>query len=214
MRSYPIIAREGAWIIAALAVGAIVTIRLAGPEWSVPWLLLLGLAVGLFRDPRRELPLAPLEVLAPVDGRVLDVGLCRSGLLERESLRVRIRVNPMGAYTLRAPIEGRILDPRDNVGEGSKLTGRGGMWLRSDEGDDVVVTFSGPAWPRPPFPLFRYGERVGHGQRSAFLRLVRTCEVYLPASVLPRVEAGQKVRAGQSTLARLRRGLDDEPTSV
>ncbi|MEL7310926.1 MAG: hypothetical protein AAFN07_05405 [Pseudomonadota bacterium] len=209
MRSYPVIASEGMWIILLIAAAAIGTALWAGPLWAIPWVIVLVLGILLFQDPRRELPLAPLSVLAPVDGRVLDVELCRTGLLDRQSLRIRIRNNPLGAYTLRAPVEGRLLDPRDNVAEGALPTGRGGMWLRSDEGDDVVVTFSGRHWFGGPRAMFRYGERVGHGQRCAYLRLVSVCEVYLPERVLPRIEAGQDVVAGQTVLAKLRRDLDD-----
>lgn len=209
MRSYPVIAPEGVSIILVIASAAASSAWFLGVLWAFPWLALLILAVLLFQDPRREVPLAPLSVLAPLDGTIVDVGLCRSGLLDRQSLRIRIRNNPLGAYTLRAPIEGRFLDPRDNAANGALQTARPGMWLRSDEGDDVVVAFSGPPRLWGPKAMFRYGERVGHGQRCAYLRLVPMCEVYLPERVLPRVEAGQRVTAGQTVLADLRRDLDD-----
>ncbi|MEL6368369.1 MAG: hypothetical protein AAFQ16_10475 [Pseudomonadota bacterium] len=209
MRSYSVIAPEGMWVLLAIAGAGIATSVWAGPLWSLPWVILFVFAILLFQDPRRELPLAPLSVLSPVDGTVLDVELCRSGLLDRQSLRIRIENNPLGAYTLRAPVEGRLLDPRDNIAEGALATGRGGMWLRTDEGDDVVVSFSGKQRFGGPCAMFRYGERVGHGQRCAYLRLVSVCEVYLPERVLPRVEAGQRVTAGQTVLAKLRRELDE-----
>ena len=146
----------------------------------------------------------PLAALSPVDGRVLDVGRCRSGLLDRESMRIIIKVNPMGAYTVRAPLEGKILDPRDNAKEGSRMTGRAGLWIRGDEGDDVVVTFSGGGWLGVPKAFRRYGERIGHGHRCAFLRLARRCELYLPADVLVRVEPGDTVVASVTELAEFR----------
>ncbi|MEM9173140.1 MAG: hypothetical protein AAGA84_10585 [Pseudomonadota bacterium] len=205
MRRHSSFAREGFWLFAALALAAILLARFAGPLWGLSMAVPLVLLLLLFRDPRREIPLAPKAVLAPVDGKVLDVALCRTGLLERQSLRVRIRVNPLGAYSARAPVEGKLLDPYDNAREGSRLTGRGGLWLRTDEGDDVVVTFVGRGFLGVPKAFHRYGERVGHGHRCAFLRLAAICEVYIPDTALPRVVPGEWVQASVDTLAEFKR---------
>lgn len=207
MRRHSAFAREGIWWFVGCAVLAVVIAKMVGPQWALFMLIPAGLLFALFQDPMRESPLRPLAALAPCDGKVQSVMKCRSGLLERESLRIIIRVNPLGAYTLRAPVEGRILDTRDNDREGSKKTGRGGLWLRTDEGDDVVVTFSGGGLLglfATPQSFRRYGERVGHGHRCGFLRLAARCEVYLPANALPRVEVGDRVQAAISVLADLK----------
>ncbi|MEM7612562.1 MAG: hypothetical protein AAF270_12835 [Pseudomonadota bacterium] len=202
---HSVFAREGFWLIGICVIGAVLLAKFAGPAWALPMLVPIVLLLLLFQDPRRDVPLKPLAALSPVDGTVLEVGLCRSGLLDRESLRIIIRVNPWGAYTVRAPVEGTVFDPRDNAREGSRLTGRSGLWLRSDEGDDVVVAFSGRGWLGRPKSLRRYGERIGHGHRVALLRLAPRCELYLPANALPRVDAGDPVRAAMTELAELRR---------
>lgn len=210
MQRHSAIAHEGFWLFLICALAAIAIARLLGPLWALPMLIPVGLLMALFRDPVRESPMRPLGVLAPCDGTVLDLGLCRTGLLDRESLRIIIRVNPFGAYTLRAPVEGRILDPRDNDGAGSRMTGRAGLWLHTDEGDDVVVAFTGRGWLGVPKSFRRYGERVGHGHRCGYLRLAGRCEVYLPADALPRVEIGGKVRAAVDVLADLRHQREQE----
>ena len=207
MRRHSAFAAEGFWLFAACALAAILLAKFVSPWWALTMLLPFGLLLALFQDPQRDIPMLPLAVLAPVDGRVVDVGLCRSGLLDRESMRIIIRVDPLGAYTVRAPIEGTIFDPLVNAREGSKLTGRGGLWIRGDEGDDVVVAFSGRRWLGIPKAFRRYGERVGHGHRCAFLRLAARCELYLPASVLVRVKVGQRVRASVDEIAELRHDL-------
>ncbi|MEO0573843.1 MAG: hypothetical protein AAF004_00175 [Pseudomonadota bacterium] len=205
MQRHSAYAKEGFWLFAVCAVIAVVLAKFAGPFWALVMLLPMGLLIALFQDPVRDVPLRPLAVLSPVDGKVIDIGLCRSGLLDRQSLRMRIKVNHFGAYTVRAPVEGKLLDPRDNVSEGSRLTGRGGMWLRTDEGDDIVVTFVGRGIFGVPKSFRRYGERVGHGHRCAFLRLAPVCEVYLPENAMPRVQVGDPVSASVDPLARLRR---------
>lgn len=181
-------------------------IHFVGPWTLLPSGLLMLVLVALFRDPWRSVPAAPLGVLSPVDGTVLSMTRLESGVLEREAVRLVLSVNNLGAYTARSPIEGKVLDPRDNLSAVSRALDISGMWVRSDEGDDVVVLFHGPWGIGSPRAFLRYGERVGQGQRFAYLRLARRAEVYLPTTVVSRVAEGDKVRAGLDTLAELRHG--------
>jgi hypothetical protein len=114
--------------------------------------------------------------------------------------RVRIRVNHAGAYTVRAPIEGRVLEIPDRSIAAARHTG---LCLRSEEGDHVLLTFPRGGWLRSPRAFVRYGERLGHGERFAYLRLAPLAVVYLPRSSRLRVAAGDRVRAGVNALADL-----------
>ncbi|WP_405222469.1 phosphatidylserine decarboxylase [Lentisalinibacter sediminis] len=205
---YPRIAPEGMpWILTALA--ALATgVALVGWWAGVPLGALVAALVLLFRDPWRDIPAAPLGVLAPVDGVVTEITGAGPGILDREAVRVTMRIHNFGAYTARSPIEGKVLDPRDNLSDHSRWLDVHGMWVRSDEDDDVVVLVHGPKhgpkWFGAPRAFLGYGERVGQGQRFAYMRLARTAEVYLPADAHVRVKTGQKVRAGTDSLAELR----------
>jgi phosphatidylserine decarboxylase len=197
-----IIVGEG-WplLIASLAVTGVVFSR-AGPLWSLLPLMVTGWLYLLFRDPLREVPPLPLAVVAPVDGRVISTARVTDQSLPGSWLCVTIRAHHLGAYTVRAPIEGTILDVREKC-RGTPLEGQAaGMWLRSEEGDDVVLQFRGPPLFSPK-TFVRYGERVGQGARFAYLRLTPIAEVYLPISSHLRVEAGQRVTAGSGVIAEL-----------
>ncbi|HEX9851867.1 MAG TPA: phosphatidylserine decarboxylase, partial [Woeseiaceae bacterium] len=54
-----------------------------------------------------------------------------------------------------------------------------------------------------PRAFSRYGERVGQGQRCAYLRLTRFAEVHLPVNSRIQVTAGQRVSAGTDILGTL-----------
>ncbi|MEN7341598.1 MAG: hypothetical protein AAAFM81_01600 [Pseudomonadota bacterium] len=203
MRRHSAFASEGIWWFVGCALIAIGLAKWLGPLYALPMLLPVLLLIALFQDPIRESPLSPRAILAPCDGRIVSIEKTRSGLLDRESLHVVIAVNAMGAYTLRAPVEGIIFDPRDNAREGSRMTGRGGMWIRGDEGADVVVAFPRAARIATPKSFRRYGERIGHGHRVAFLRLARRCEIYMPVEAMPRVQVGDTVKATEDVLAEL-----------
>ncbi len=81
--------------------------------------------------------------------------------------------------------------------------GSSGLWVRTDEDDDVVLQFHGHRFGLAPLAFLRYGERVGQGQRCAFLRLTRQAELQLPIASRVLVKAGQRVTAGADVLAKL-----------
>ena len=168
----------------------------------LPALLLVYLYL-IFRDPRRQVPAVPLGVVSPADGVVVDVGVTDRGVLDRESHRIVIRVNSLGTYTARCPIEGKIMDLHSELPESLVTNGSSGLWVRTDEDDDVVLQFRGHRFGLAPLAFLRYGERVGQGQRCAFLRLTRQAEVQLPIASRVLVKTGQRVKAGADVLAKL-----------
>ena len=189
---YPFIAREG-WPFIALAVIGAVAAWLALSDTALLFAVLALAFAFKFRDPERTIPAEPLGVVSPVDGVVTLVEETDDPALNRRALRIRLRVAFFGAYSGRAPVEGKVLD----------LAGPRGMRLQTDEGDDVILYINtAPAFARPR-SIVGYGARVGQGQRCAWLRLARVAEVYLPATARAQVEPGRRVLAGQDLLAEL-----------
>ena len=159
--------------------------------------------VLIFRDPRRGIPASPLGIISPADGRVIEVDLADRGVLHGEAHRILIDIDSFGTYTARAPVEGKIMDLRSVDTDKVVDYRTNAMWIRTDEGDDVVLQFNGHRLGLVPRAFLRYGERVGQGQRCAFLRLTRIAEVQLPLNARIQVESGQRVAAGSDLLARL-----------
>ncbi|HNP64414.1 MAG TPA: hypothetical protein PKH39_10820 [Woeseiaceae bacterium] len=184
-RRNPFVAREGLPLLVATLASAVLLIR-----YSDPWLALAPTAVFImlyfvFRDPKRVMPSVALGVVSPVDGEVLEVGSIEAGDTGLPALRVVIAVDSLGTYTARSPVEGIIKDM------GSKA-----MWLQTDEGVDVTLKFRGHRLGLAPRAFGRFGERLGQGQRCAYLRLTRIAEVQWPDNGKVSVEIGQTVRAG------------------
>lgn len=181
------IALEGWPVVLALAA---LTAWLAG-SWPLVALapaLLLIVAVLKFRDPSRTVPADPLGVVSPVDGKVCDIERRADGV------RITIAAAPLGAYLLRSPTEGKVLE------SGSERGGHG-IRIRTDEGHEVLLRLRGARW-LPSAAANDYGERVGQGQRCGVLRMAKTAEVWLPRDAWLLVAAGARVVAGESVLAR------------
>ena len=197
------LAGEG-WPYLIVTIGAaLLTYAYFGLTWASPIALVALLLFFLFRDLRRSVPPEPLGVVAPVDGRVIEVRACHGGSVPGEWLRISIRTSHMGAYTVRAPIEGSVRSIAEMREEDTAEAAPNGMWLRSEEAHDVVLTFPRSAGPFRPKCFVRYGERVGQGQRFAYLRLALRAEVYMPTASSARVARGDRVLAGETLLADL-----------
>lgn len=184
-RRNPFVAREGLPLLIVMVAAAIVLIR-----YSDPWFALVPAAVFvvlyyIFRDPLRAGPSVALGVVSPVDGEIVEVGPIEVGDMGQPALRVVVAVNSLGTYTARSPVEGIIKDP-----------GLTALWLQTDEGVDVTLKFRGYRLGLAPRALARFGERLGQGQRCAYLRLTRIAEVQWPSDGKLAVEVGQDVRAG------------------
>ena len=160
----------------------------------------------IFRDPPRPVPAVPLGVVSPVDGVVETIELTDQGVLGGEAQKISVRVDSLGTYTARCPIEGKIMDLETDAEVKRKAAAAGGLWVRTDEGDDVVLQFRGHRFGLAPRAFLGYGERVGQGQRCAYLRLTRTAEVQLPLRARVQVSVGQRVAAGSDVLAKLKHG--------
>ena len=200
---YPLIAREGWPPLLVIAAVLLVAVRVDVYWLAVPLAILLLLLVLLFRDPRRDVPASPLGIVSPVDGTVVSIEETPKGILDRPAVRIIVKVNSLGAYTARSPIGGRIMDLHEQDALGTRLRGQGGLWVRTEAEDDVVLVFRGSRLFGRPRAMVRYGERIGQGQRVAYLRLPDYAEVYLPLAIKAKVEVGQAVCAGVDIIAEL-----------
>lgn len=188
-RRNPFIAQEGVpWILITIA-SVFLLFRYAEPWYAlIPGVLTVFLYM-IFRDPHRSVPSIALGVFSPVDGDVVAVEQIDQGESGAAALRIVISVNSLGSYTARSPVEGSIKD-----------LGKKGLWLQTDEGEDVILKFSGYRLGLAPRAFAKFGERLGQGQRCAYLRLTRTAEVQIPADGKVLVEPGQTVVAGTDVI--------------
>ena len=131
------------------------------------------------------------------------MGLADKAVLQGEAHRIRIRIDALGTYTARAPVEGKILDLRSVNDERVAEYQTNALWLQTDEGDDVVLQFDGYRLGLAPRSFVRFGERVGQGQRCAYLRLARYAEVHLPIESKVLVEPGRVLIAGADLIGKV-----------
>jgi phosphatidylserine decarboxylase len=202
-RRNPYVAREGIPLLVATIIGGGLAWKLESFFWTLSAAALFVYLFFVFRDPRRASPAAPLGVFSPVDGVVADITVCKNDVGDGLANKVILRIDSLGTYTARCPVEGRIMDFSEAFGRNPAAPPARGLWVRTDEDDDVVLQFHGYRFGLAPRAFLRFGERVGQGQRCAYLRLTRFAEVQLPINGRVLVSVGQRVSAGSDLLAKL-----------
>ena len=200
---HPFVAREG-WVFlaGALLLAALGMVGL-GLVAALPLLALVLFLAFLYRDPARKIPAVPLGVVCPADGWVDDIQQTQDPFNERPCHRLTIRMRPFGVYSLRGPIEGKIIKLWSPEADTPAAERRYALWLQTDEGDDIVWAIRSGHVKAKPHCYVQPGERIGQGQRCGFLFLGGTVEVYLPINSRLQVAVGDRLVAGESILATL-----------
>ena len=179
---------------------AILVLNLVGFQASIIFWGLGLLVLYLFRDPERVIPALPLAVVSPVDGEVIAVDAVEDPYLQRASTLITLRMNPSGVYITRSPTEGKVLQPPNMANNGQAPFG---VWLQTDEGDDVVMVVGRGRLHSNPRCYIRFGERIGQGMRCGFVPLGGRVDVYVPQNSRVSVTAGDRVQGGSDVLATL-----------
>jgi len=187
-------------LLLATALAAVVVLHFFGLPASLPLWGVGLLIVVIFRDPERDIPSQPMAVVSPADGRVTSISTTRDPYLDRDSIRVTLQMNPYGVFTTRSPVEGKVLQT-PNAPRDKRMPH--GVWLQTDEGDDVVMVMMRGRLHTAPRCYIRIGDRIGQGKRCGFVHLGGQIDVYLPERSRLAVTVGEWVRSGSDVIATL-----------
>ena len=201
MNSQLLIARQGLLPLLLLVLAAVLVMHFIGFAMSLFFWLLALLVLMVFRDPERQILSLPLSVLSPADGRIVAVEQTHDPYLQRPSVRISIDMHPYGVFTTRSPVEGKVLEPPNAPADTKNPHG---VWLQTDEGDDIVMVMNKGRLHNKPQCYVGIGDRIGQGRRCGFVHLGGRIEVYLPDDSLPAVAPGSTVHAGTDAIASLK----------
>ena len=200
--TYPIVAREG-WSLLIFVAATALLVKFYSLIAGVVLLGLLGVLLILFRDPPRPVPSAPAGLVSPIHGRVTMIHQVHDHWLERPATHMRLRMSPLDIYSMRCPVEGKVMDQRSGRDHGNPRISQYAFWLRTDEGDDIVVSVRMSWLPKRAHLYVQCGERLGQGQRCGYIYFGGEVDLWLPEHLRLDVENGQRVLAGSMLLGKL-----------
>ena len=169
------------------------------------WLLIF------FRDPVRVGPRAEQFVIAPADGKIVDVREVDEPMyLKTKATRISIFMSVFDVHVNRYPATGTVELVRYNKGRFLHAASDKAS-LENEQASVGVRAARGPLLVRQIAGLIArrivtddtVGARAMQGERLGMIRFGSRVDVFLPAAARPavRVAVGDRVRAGASVLA-------------
>jgi phosphatidylserine decarboxylase len=208
MNRFPL-APEG-WPFVATPAGIAALLALAGRRGlSVPFAAASLASLGFFRDPEREVPSIPGGVLAPADGRVMQVDEINDPFVG-PAVRVAIFLSPLDVHVNRAPIgglvagvvysQGRFVPAyKPEAGAGNE---RCMVHLQGDSARVTVTQIAGVVARRIVCRVGP-GDKLAVGERFGMIRFGSRTDCCMPRGTDVRVRVGDRVRGGVTLLGLL-----------
>lgn len=192
--------------LSLLAAGAVTL--WAGWLWALPLWLIVIFVLQFFRDPKRDSPREPGQILSPADGKVVFVGPAIDPYLDRPSLKISVFMNVFSVHSNRSPGKGEVRKIWYTPGQflnaaldkASEQNERNAVWLQTGDSDIVFVQVAGLI-ARRILCYVKEGDHLESGQRYGFIRFGSRVDIYLPESFTPKVALGDKATAGLSVVA-------------
>ncbi len=206
------VAREGIpYILAAM----FVTLITAVLGWAIVTILFLAvtLLIGhFFRDPERMSTAGEGEIISPADGNIISVTRVSSARFTgKPAMKISIFMSIFDVHVNRIPISGIIEAVHykkgrfmaANLAPASEQNEQNWLWIKSDTGEDVIITQVAGliarrivCWPGP-------GDRVVRAERFGMIRFGSRMDVYVPENSEILVSQGRHVYAGETVLCRM-----------
>jgi phosphatidylserine decarboxylase len=191
--------------------------RGTGSRWSrrAAWpLLALGAYMAVFfRDPDRRCDTTtpdPDEVLSPADGVVMVAGEPQEGVApDGDWQQVSVFLSVVDVHVNRSPYRGKVTSADYRPGsflaayrkESAHRNERSELWVRDGERTVVFRQIVG-VLARRIVTRVREGDELVTGQRIGLMKFGSRMDVFVPRDCTVTVTRGQRVRGGETAIAR------------
>lgn len=179
---------------------------------AIIFLILALFFAYFFRDPERISPEEPALLVSPADGKVIVIRKGGDTFCPEAYSEISIFMSPFNVHVNRAPFNGKVKEVvytpgkffsafkekayREN--ENIKIT------LQTEAGDIIIRQVAGVV-ARRAVCWVKEGETLKKGQRFGMIKFSSRVDICLPPSFEVSVKEGEKVLAGKTVIASLRK---------
>jgi phosphatidylserine decarboxylase len=211
-------AREGLLfiVVAALLAAGMFALAVTRRSWPL-WLLALAVTLValwiayFFRDPERTGERGKHLVLAPADGKVVDIReLDEPTFIRGRALRISIFMNVFDVHVNRYPVGGTVRQVQRTAGRFLNAAGERASLENEQvsigieiDGTRVLVRQIAGLIARRIHTYSTEGQTVNQGDRMGIIRFGSRVDVFVPNGAKPRVKVGEVTIAGTTVLAEL-----------
>jgi phosphatidylserine decarboxylase len=186
----------------------------SGRRWlGWPFVVLSAYMTLFFRDPDRACdtsPPPPDEVLSPADGVVMVAGEPQPDVApEGDWQQVSVFLSVVDVHVNRSPYRGEVIESSYRKGsflaayrkESAHRNERSELWLRDGQRTVVFRQIVG-VLARRIVTRVGTGDHLVSGQRMGLMKFGSRMDVFLPPECTITVRRGQRVRGGETVIAR------------
>ena len=165
-----------------------------------------------FRNPNRTVPQGDGLIVAPADGRVVEVRTeTPTPHTGRSSVKVGIFMSALNVHINRFPITGTVAKLIYQAGKflvatldkASEQNERNTLIIEDEEGREFVLVQVAGIVARRIICYLREGDRIKQGERFGLICFGSRLDLYMPAGTSVEVKRGDRVRAGETIIGRL-----------
>lgn len=201
----------------ALVVAALFLIDyLVAPDWLRTVLMLavvfiLVLILQFFRNPKRRTTLEDDTVVSPVDGKVVVIEeVFENEHFNDKRIQVSVFMSPLNVHVTRYPIGGKVIYSKYHKGKylvawhpkASEENERTTVVVENKNFGKVLYRQIAGALAKRIVNYAKQDNDVVQGTDSGFIKFGSRVDVFLPINANIKVELNQRVRGGESIIAK------------
>jgi len=206
------VAQEGYPFIALFAFITLIMALLGLPGPALTALLLTVFSLYFFRDPVRIPPDEENTIICPADGTIILISeVTDERFFSGPCMKISIFMNVFNVHVNRIPLAATVEKIRFKPGkfysaDKSKAALHNeycALFLKSSAGSPVTVVQVAGLIARRIVCRAEPGDMVRAGERYGLIRFGSRVDLYMPPGTQPSVSVKDKVRAGETVLARI-----------
>lgn len=188
---------------------------------TLEWLrtgILLGLLIFLvlilqfFRNPKRKTLHNDMQVLSPVDGKVVVIEeVEESEYFKDKRIQVSVFMSPINVHVTRYPVGGKVVFSKYHPGKylvawhpkASEENERTTVVVENASFGKVLHRQIAGALAKRIVNYAKENQEVIQGSESGFIKFGSRVDVFLPLDAKIKVKLNQKVRGGESIIAEM-----------
>lgn len=213
--------KEGHKIIFIAFVSVVALFLLVDNLISIPWLrailmisllLFFILILQFFRNPKRQSTLNNLQVVSPVDGKVVVIEeVFEKEYFNDKRLQISVFMSPLNVHVTRYPIGGNVVFSKYHPGKylvawhpkASEENERTTVVVENETFGKLLYRQIAGALAKRIVNYAKVGDKVIQGQDSGFIKFGSRVDLFLPLGTNIKVQLNQKVKGGVSVISEI-----------
>lgn len=179
----------------------------------VPIWVLYGFIVWFFRNPDRSVAASPLDIIAPVDGKVVVLEeVEEKEFLKTRCIQLSIFMSPLNVHVNRYPVSGKVVYTKYHPGKylvafhpkSSELNERTTVVVEAANKQNVLFRQIAGAVARRIVLYSKENDQAKAGAEYGFIKFGSRLDIFLPLGTEIFVKIGDKTLGGVQKIAELK----------